>query len=151
MFYFMFLIVVTKEQRAVLMISSMKTEVYWGIRFSLSIITLLHDWHISLFVENRKKHHLHHAKEFTVWLFYSALNERTLAVNWKITSSIIKLLHDPLCVKSIVVYPPSKFLLQPQSMILTYSYLKPLKKSKGRLAECHIIITMGKSIASASP
>lgn len=106
--------------------------------------------------QKKKKYHLHHAKdnpEVTTCLFYSALNERTLAVNWKIKSSIIKPLQDdPLCG---IMYQkhcglPSKFILQPQSMILTHSYLEPLRKSKGRLAECHIIIIMGKSIDSAS-
>lgn len=63
---------------------------------------------------------------------YYASKDRTLAVNWKIKSSIIKPLQDyPLCG---IMYQkhcglPSKFLLQPQS-ILTCSYLEAFKEIK---------------------
>ncbi len=145
MFYFMFFIVVTKEQMAVLMISRI-------LRYSIlfehnNSSTWLTNQPICGEQKTTPPTSCKRVYNVIILFCFEWENIGSELENYIINNKTAS--WSIMCQKHCGL--PSKFLLQPQSMILTYPYLKSLRKSKGRLAECHIIIILGKSIASASP
>ncbi len=105
---------------------------YWGIRFCLSIIHLLHDWQISLFVRNRKTQTTSCKRVYNViilfcfeWENIGSELENYIIDNKTASWSIMCQKHCGL---------PRKFLLQPQSMILTlflFEVFKEIKREAG--------------------